>query len=79
MRQVTAGLVEFLSLLPSASDPWGTGADLAEAASDGKARLPDSGSVVPGRGAGQVACCELLILLVSTRALWAVGICRIQS
>ena len=60
--------MELLSLLPRASDPWGAGAVLAEAASDGKSLLPDSGLVVHGRGAGQGACCELLMLLVSIHA-----------
>lgn len=60
--------MELLSLLPTASDPWDAGAVLAEVASDGKSLLPDSGLVVHGRGAGQGACCELLMLLVSVHA-----------
>lgn len=58
--------MEFLSLLPRASDPWGAGADLAEAASDGKSLLLDN-SLVQGRGVRQGACCELLMFLVSIR------------
>lgn len=60
--------MQLLSLLPRASDPWGAGADLAEAASDGKSLLPDSGLLVHRRGAGQDACCDLLMLLVSIHA-----------
>lgn len=47
--------------------------NLAEAASDGKSLLLDSGVVVQGRGARQGACCELLMLLVSVPVSQAVG------
>lgn len=66
--------MQLLSLLPRASDPWGTGTDLAEAASDGKSLLPDSSLVGHRRGAGQDACCDLLMLLVSIHAPQAVDL-----
>lgn len=80
MRQITAGLVEFLSLLSSASDPWGTGADLAEAASDGKHYSLTVARWCLGEELGRLpAVSYSLILLVSTHTPWAVGICKIQS
>ena len=61
--------MQLLSLLPKASDPWGAGADLAEAASDGKSLLPDSGLVVHRRGAGQDACYDLLMSIHAPQAV----------